>query len=65
MISADMLLVSELTACCDAPTAGIRCTGCGHRQPQRGVRPTETRRQPPWTWPLELAGRWLARRMGR
>ena len=54
-----------VTSCCGVPLVGIRCTGCGHRQPVDGVPPRETRTQPPWTWPAEFAGRWLARRLGR
>lgn len=54
-----------MTSCCGAPLVGVRCTGCGHRQSVDQKAPCQTRDQPWWTWPLELVGRWLARRLGR
>lgn len=48
----------------DAPRYGTRCTACGHRRPHRGRTPIPTRYQP-WRIPAELAGRAMARHIGR
>jgi len=58
---------TELTGCCAMPYWGAkhRCTGCGHRKAIGGVLPRQTREQPPWTWPGELLGRFLARKAGQ
>ena len=37
-----------------------RCSGCGHRQAYRGVRPRETRSYPAKRWSREILGRWKA-----
>ncbi len=40
-----------------------RCTTCGHRLPSAdGTPPGESRWKPPWTWPGEILGRYVAQR---
>lgn len=51
------LVISGLT-----PYGEPRCMHCGHRVSNKGLAPRQSRELPFWTWPLELLGRYQARR---
>lgn len=60
----------NLTTCCGAPTVNLthdndslpRCISCGHRQPENGVKPVQTRERSISAWATEMPNRLRAQR---